>query len=56
MLSVKQGGIKYHFWVFGMIRLGIKPRSRRPLANTLLMARLISNDMLIIYQIPNVDI
>ena len=22
MLSVKQGGIKYHFWVFGMSRPG----------------------------------
>ena len=27
MLSVKQGGIKYHFWVFGMTRRGIEPRS-----------------------------
>ena len=27
MLSVKQGGIKYHFWVFGMIRSGIEPWS-----------------------------
>ena len=27
MLSVKQGGIKYHFWVFGMTRLGIETRS-----------------------------
>ena len=34
MLSVKQGGIKYHFWVFGMTRLGIEPRFPRPLANT----------------------
>ena len=25
MLSVKQGGIKYHFWVFGMTRSGIEP-------------------------------
>ena len=24
MLCVKQGGIKYHFWVFGMTRLGIE--------------------------------
>ena len=27
MLNVKQGGIKYHFWVFGMTRPGIEPRS-----------------------------
>ena len=26
-LSVKQGGIKYHFWVFGMTRPGIECRS-----------------------------
>ena len=37
MLNVKQGGIKYQFWVFGMTRLGIEPRSRGPLANTLLI-------------------
>ena len=37
MLSVKQGGIKYHFFsVFGMIQPGIEPRSPGPLANTLL--------------------
>ena len=30
MLSVKQGGIKYHFWVIGMIRHGIEPRSPGP--------------------------
>ena len=24
MLSVKQGGIKYHFWVFGKTRPGIE--------------------------------
>ena len=35
MLSVKQGGIKYHFWVFGITRPGIEPRSPGPLANTL---------------------
>ena len=34
-MSVKQGGIKYHFWVFGMTRPGIEPRSLGPLANTL---------------------
>ena len=37
MLSVKQGGIKYHFWVFGMTQHGIEPRSPGPLANTLLI-------------------
>ena len=31
MLSVKQGSIKYHFWVFDMTRPGIKPRSSGPL-------------------------
>ena len=35
MLSVKQGGIKYYFWVFGMTRPGIEPRSPESLANTL---------------------
>ena len=35
MLSVKQGGIKYHFLSFGMTRPGIEPRSPGPLANTL---------------------
>ena len=37
MLSVKQGDIKYHFWVFGMTRPRIEPRSPGPLANTLLI-------------------
>ena len=44
MLSVKQGGIKYHFWVFGITRPGIEPRSPEPLASTLTilpMARLL---------------
>ena len=36
MPSVKQGSIKYHFfWVFGMTRPWIEPRSPGPLANTL---------------------
>ena len=35
MLSVKQGGIKYHFCVFGMIWLATELRSPRSLANTL---------------------
>ena len=34
LLSVKQGGMKYHFKVFGMTRSGIEPRSPIPLANT----------------------
>ena len=37
MLSVKQGRIYYHFWVFGMTRPGIEPRLPRPLANTQLI-------------------
>ena len=37
MLSSKQGGIKYHFWVFGMTLPGIEPRSRGPLVNTRLI-------------------
>ena len=36
MLHAKQGAIKYIFWVFGMTRPGIEPRSPGPLANTLL--------------------
>ena len=35
VLSAKQGGIKYHFWVFGMTPPGIEPRSTRLLANAL---------------------
>ena len=36
MLSVKQGGIKYHFLkLFGMTRPVIEPWSPGPLANTL---------------------
>ena len=35
LLSVKQGGIKYHFGVFGVTRPGIEYRSSGPLANTL---------------------
>ena len=37
MLSIKQGGIKYHFWVFSMTRPGIEPRSPGLLANTQLI-------------------
>ena len=35
MLSVKEGGIKYHLKVFGMTRPGIEPRSPGPLTNTI---------------------
>ena len=35
MPSIKQGGIKYHFWVFGMTRPGIEPQSPGPLVNIL---------------------
>ena len=35
LLSVKQGGIKYHFKDFGMTPPGIEPRSSGPLVNTL---------------------
>ena len=34
LLSVQQGGIKYHFKVFGMKQSGIELRSPGPLANT----------------------
>ena len=37
MLRIKQGGIKNHFWVFGMTRSGIEPRTPEPLAKTLLI-------------------
>ena len=37
MLSIKQGGIKYHFSVFGMTRPGSEPRSSGPLANNILI-------------------
>ena len=35
MMSVKQEGIKYHFWVFCMTQSRIEPQSCEPLANTL---------------------
>ena len=35
MLSIKQGGIKDHFWVFGMTWAAIESRSPRHLANAL---------------------
>ena len=37
LLSVKQGGIKYHFWVFGMTRPRIETQAPQPLVNTLLI-------------------
>ena len=37
MLSVKQVGIRYHFWDFGMTQPEIETRSPEPLANTLLI-------------------
>ena len=37
MLSAKQGGIKYDFWVFGMTQLGTEPWSPGPFANTRLI-------------------
>ena len=40
MLSVKQGGINNHFWVFGMTWPGIELWSPEPLANTLLISQL----------------
>ena len=35
MMSIKQEIIKYHFWVFGMTRPGIKARFPGVLTNTL---------------------
>ena len=36
MLSIKQGGIRFHFFlVFGMTQPGIEPQSPEPLANTI---------------------
>ena len=32
-LLIKQGWIKYHFWVFGMTRPGTESQSSEPLAN-----------------------
>ena len=37
MLSVKQGGAKYHIWIFSMTWPGIEPRSPGWSANTLLI-------------------
>ena len=46
MLSVKQAIIEYHFWVFGMTRPGIEPRSPGPLANTLLIRPMAHNELI----------
>ena len=35
MVRVKQGGMKYHFLIFGMTGPGIEPRSPEPFVNTL---------------------
>ena len=35
MMSVKQGGINWHFWVFGITQARIEPRRSGPLGNTL---------------------
>ena len=40
MLNVKQGGIKYLFWVFGMTWPEIKTQSPGPLANTELIRQM----------------
>ena len=45
MMRVKQGGIEYHFWVFGMNRSGIEPLSPGPKVNTLLI-RLIARSQM----------
>ena len=43
MPSVKPGGFKYHFCVFGMTLLGIELRSPEPLANTLTIMPIIQH-------------
>ena len=43
MLSAKQEGIKYNFWVFGMTRPGIELRFPGPLASNLTIIRLYVN-------------
>ena len=49
VLSVKQGGIKYHFWVFGITLPGIELQSPGPLANTLLIRPMMSEYKCIAY-------
>ena len=54
MLSVKQGGIKFHFFkVFGMTRPGIEPRSPGPLANTLTAGPMKPVDVIKTHNIPD---
>ena len=56
MLSVKQGGNKHHFRIFGMTRPGYEPRSPGPVVNTLLirpMSRLDGEDKIIHLAIYN---
>ena len=43
MLSVKQGGMKYHFRVFGMTPPGIELRSPGPLANISLQSEIVTS-------------
>ena len=43
-MSVKQGGINYHFWVFGMTRPEIELQSPGSLANTLTILPLVVTD------------
>ena len=42
MLSIKQGGIKYHFWVFGLTWPGNEPRSPGPLVSIISKVNLIA--------------
>ena len=55
-LSVKLGGIKYYFWVFGVTWPGIEPRSPAPLVNTLpnISKQLILKQIIYSYMISNI--
>ena len=46
MLSVKQGDIKYHFYVSSMTRPVIEPRHRGPVVNTLTIMLMSGNIIL----------
>ena len=48
MLSVKQGSIKYHFWIFGITWPGIELHSTGPLLNTVTKRQL--HDKIAIYE------
>ena len=50
-LSVMQGGMKYHFCVFGMTRPGIEARSPRPLAKTVPIRSMDRSSVLILKRI-----